>query len=120
MCGAAVLVQAREKGWFTATHHALWAAARAKHVDPAGTRLRIKVLLHRGSRARWLGRMRHVDVVVGVRVSLESGSISPDVVAIEAGTGTGKSPPAHLAGIAAAEAGFRKVKPNQSAAQRGR
>jgi hypothetical protein len=75
--GATALAQAREKGWFTATHDAFWAAARAKHGDQAGTRLMIEVLLlHR--------RMRHADVVAGIRVTLEAGSVSPDVVAIEA------------------------------------
>jgi hypothetical protein len=75
--GATALVHARQKGWFTATHDAFWAAARAKHGDQAGTRLLIEVLLlHR--------RMAHAHVIAGIRVALEAGSVSPDVVAIEA------------------------------------
>ncbi|MEV7043700.1 hypothetical protein [Amycolatopsis sp. NPDC051061] len=75
--GATALVHARQRGWFTATHDAFWAAARAKHGDQAGTRLLIEVLLlHR--------RMSHAHVLAGIRVTLEAGSVSPDVVAIEA------------------------------------
>lgn len=75
--GATALVHARQKGWFTATHDAFWAAARSKHGDQAGTRLLIEVLLlHR--------RMSHAHVIAGIRVTLEAGSVSPDVVAIEA------------------------------------
>ena len=75
--GATALVHARQKGWFTATHDAFWAAARAKHGDQAGTRLLIEVLLpHR--------RMAHAHVIAGIHVTLEAGSVSPDVVAIEA------------------------------------
>ena len=75
--GATALVHARQKGWFTPTHDAFWAAARAKHGDQAGTRLLIEVLLlHR--------RMSHAHVIAGTRVTLEAGSVSPDVVAIEA------------------------------------
>jgi transposase len=75
--GATALVHARKKGWFTTTHDAFWAAARAKHGDQAGTRLLIEVLLlHR--------RMSHAHVIAGLRVTLAAGSVSPDVVAIEA------------------------------------
>lgn len=74
--GATALVHARKKGWFTTTHDAFWAAARAKHGDQAGTRLLIEVLLlHR--------RMSHAHVIAGLRVTLAAGSVSPDVVAIE-------------------------------------
>lgn len=75
--GATALAQARQKGWFTATHDAFWAAARAKHGDQAGTLLLIEVLLlHR--------RMNHAHVIAGIRTTLQAGSVSPDVVAIEA------------------------------------
>ncbi len=75
--GSTALAQARAAGTFTATHEAFWAAARAKHGDSAGTRALIEVLLlHR--------RLRRDAVLAGIRASLAAGSVSADVVAIEA------------------------------------
>jgi hypothetical protein len=73
--GATALAQARQKGWFTATHDAFWAAARAKHGDQARSLIEV-LLLHR--------RMSHPHVIAGIRTTLQAGSVSPDVVAIEA------------------------------------
>jgi transposase len=75
--GAAALAQARAAGAFTAVHDAFWAAARAAHGDADGTRALIEVLLlHR--------RMAAVQVTAGITAALQAGSVSPDVVAIEA------------------------------------
>src|SRR5204863_9498009 len=43
--GPTALAQARASGVFTASHEALWAAARARHGDAEGTRALIDVLL---------------------------------------------------------------------------
>ncbi len=75
--GSTALAQARTAGKFTATHEAFWAAARAGHGDAAGTRALIEVLLlHR--------RLRRDAVLAGIRAALAAGSVSADVVAIEA------------------------------------
>lgn len=75
--GATALSQARAAGTFTATHEAFWQAARSKHGDGAGTRALIEVLLlHR--------RLGDTAVIAGMRAALDAGSISADVVAIEA------------------------------------
>ena len=75
--GSTALAQAREAGRFTATHEAFWAAARNRHGDAAGTRALIEVLLlHR--------RLRRDAVLAGIRAALAAGSVSADVVAIEA------------------------------------
>lgn len=75
--GSTALAQARTAGTFTATHEAFWAAARNKHGDAAGTRALIEVLLlHR--------RLRRDAVLAGIRAALAAGSVSADVVAIEA------------------------------------
>jgi len=75
--GSTALAQARTAGRFTATHEAFWAAARNKHGDAAGTRALIEVLLlHR--------RLRRDAVLAGIRAALAAGSVSADVVAIEA------------------------------------
>ncbi len=75
--GSTALAQARKAGKFTATHEAFWAAARAKHGDGAGTRALIEVLLlHR--------RLRRDAVLAGIAAALAAGSVSADVVAIEA------------------------------------
>lgn len=77
MPGSTALAQARAAGRFTATHEAFWAAARAKHGDGAGTRALIEVLL--------LHRRLHRDAVsAGITAALSVGSVSADVVAIEA------------------------------------
>lgn len=75
--GATALVQARTAGVFTATHDAFWAAARKALGDSAGTRTLIEVLLlHR--------HLEHADLLAGITAALSVGSISPDVVAVEA------------------------------------
>ena len=75
--GSTALAQARAAGRFTATHEAFWAAARNRHGDAAGTRALIEVLLlHR--------RLRRDAVLAGIRAALAAGSVSADVVAIEA------------------------------------
>ena len=75
--GSTALAQARAAGRFTAAHEAFWAAARARHGDAAGTRALIEVLLlHR--------RLRRDAVLAGIRAALDAGSVSADVVAIEA------------------------------------
>jgi hypothetical protein len=75
--GSVPLAQARRDGTFTAVHEAFWAAARAKHGDSAGTRVLIEVLLlHR--------RMARPHVLAGITAALAAGSVSPDLVAIEA------------------------------------
>jgi transposase len=75
--GATALAQARARGAFTATHDAFWAAARTAVGDTAGTRALIEVLLlHR--------HLQHADVLAGISAALSVGSISADVVAVEA------------------------------------
>lgn len=62
---------------FTTTHEALWAAARTALGDSAGTRALIEVLLlHR--------HLEHADVLGGISAALTVGSVSADVVAVEA------------------------------------
>jgi transposase len=75
--GATALAQARASGLFTAAHDAFWAAARKGLGDADGTRALIEVLLlHR--------HLPHAAVVAGITAALSVGSISPDVVAVEA------------------------------------
>lgn len=75
--GAAALAQARAEGSFTRTHEAFWAAAKHKAGDREGTRMLIEVLLlHRQLPAH--------AVVAGMATVLKVGSISTDLVAIEA------------------------------------
>jgi transposase len=75
--GSTPLAQARQDGSFTPAHEAFWAAARARHGDTAGTRALIEVLLlHR--------RMPGAHVLAGITAALAAGSVSSDVVAIEA------------------------------------
>lgn len=77
LAGSTGLAQARAAGTFTDTHDAFWAAARAAHGDAAGTRALIEVLLlHR--------RMPHEAVLAGITATLNAGSSSPELVAIEA------------------------------------
>ena len=86
--GSTALAQARAAGRFTPAHEEFWAAARHAHGDAAGTRALIEVLLrHR--------RLGHQGVLAGIRAALAAGSVSPDVVAIEArkhatGAGSGR------------------------------
>jgi hypothetical protein len=75
--GSVPLAQARADGSFTAAHEALWAAARRRLGDGAGTRALIEVLLlHR--------RLPAASVTAGIQAALAAGSCSPDVVAVEA------------------------------------
>ena len=75
--GATALVQARASGVFTATHDAFWAAARKGLGDAAGTRVLIEVLLlHR--------HLEHDDVLAGISAALSVGSVSADVVGVQA------------------------------------
>ncbi|HUB37506.1 MAG TPA: IS21 family transposase [Streptosporangiaceae bacterium] len=75
--GATALVQARAAGTFTPAHEAFWAAARKALGDGPGTRALIEVLLlHR--------HLGHGDVHAGLSAALAVGSVSPDVVAVEA------------------------------------
>ncbi len=75
--GATALVQARVAGAFTPTHDAFWAVARKALGDSAGTRALIEVLLlHR--------HLEHADVLAGITAALSVGSVSADVVAVEA------------------------------------
>ena len=75
--GATALVQARAAGTFTPAHEAFWAAARKALGDGPGTRSLVEVLLlHR--------HLGHGDVHAGISAALAVGSVSPDVVAVEA------------------------------------
>ena len=75
--GATALAQARAAGAFTSEHDAFWAAARKALGDTAGTRTLIEVLLlHR--------HLEHADVLAGITAALTVGSVSADVVAVEA------------------------------------
>ena len=75
--GATALAQARASGAFTLTHDSFWAAARKALGDTAGTRALIEVLLlHR--------HLEHVDVLAGITAALSVGSVSADVVAVQA------------------------------------
>jgi transposase len=75
--GATALAQARAAGVFTPAHEALWAASRRALGDGPGTRALVEVLLlHR--------HLGHADVLAGISAALAVGSVSPDVVAVEA------------------------------------
>jgi hypothetical protein len=75
--GATALAQARAAGMFTPIHDAFWAGARKGLGDSAGTRVLIEVLLlHR--------HLEHADVLAGINAALSIGSVSADVVAVEA------------------------------------
>jgi Mu transposase, C-terminal domain len=75
--GATTLVQARAAGTFTPAQEAFWAAARKVLGDGPGTRALVEVLLlHR--------HLEHADVIAGLSAALAVGSVSPDVVAVEA------------------------------------
>jgi hypothetical protein len=75
--GATALAQARAIGVFSKTHDAFWAAARKALGDGPGTRALIEVLLlHR--------HLEHADVLPGLTAALAVGSVSADVVAVEA------------------------------------
>ncbi len=71
------LAAARESGLFTPVHDAFWAAAREARGRAEGTRALIDVLLlHR--------RLPGEAVIAGMNAVLQAGSVSPDLVAIEA------------------------------------
>ncbi|GAA2692034.1 IS21 family transposase [Streptomyces lunalinharesii] len=75
--GAAAPAQARAEGGFTKAHEAFWAAAKKKAGDREGTRMLIEVLL--------LHRQLPADALVaGMAAVLKIGSVSTDLVAIEA------------------------------------
>jgi len=75
--GATALAQARASGVFTPAHEAFWAAARKALGDSLGTRALVEVLLlHR--------HLGHADVLAGVSAAVAVGSVSADVVAVEA------------------------------------
>ncbi|MFD5236082.1 IS21 family transposase [Streptomyces tendae] len=75
--GASALAQARAEGGFTKVHEAFWAAAKAKCGDREGTRMLIEVLLlHR--------QLPSEALVAAMETCLRIGSVSTDLVAIEA------------------------------------
>ncbi|WP_037599799.1 IS21 family transposase [Streptacidiphilus rugosus] len=75
--GASALAQARAEGGFTKVHEAFWAAAKQKAGDREGTRMLIEVLL--------LHRQLPADALVAAMMTcLRIGSVSTDMVAIEA------------------------------------
>jgi len=77
LAGSTALAQARAAGTFSTAHDAFWQAAKAAHGDAEGTRALVEVLLlHR--------RMPAAAVLVGIAVTLQAGSTSPELVAIEA------------------------------------
>lgn len=77
LAGSEALDQARREGTFTAAHEAFWAAAKHTTGERDGTRALIDVLL--------LHRHLHADdVTAGIRAALAVGSITTDIVALEA------------------------------------
>jgi len=89
MPGATALAQARAAGSFSPTHDAFWAMARARLGDAAGTRALVEVLLlHR--------RLPAGDVVAGMTAAMRLGSLSADVVAVEARNAAGRPDPVPL------------------------
>ncbi|MFF2655710.1 IS21 family transposase [Streptomyces sp. NPDC058045] len=75
--GASALAQARAEGGFTKVHDAFWAAAKQKLGGREGTRMLIEVLL--------LHRQLPAEAVVkAMETCLRIGSVSTDMVAIEA------------------------------------
>jgi hypothetical protein len=75
--GATALAQARGNGTFTLTHDWFWAAAGKALGDTAGARALIEVLLlHR--------HLVHVDVFAGITAALSVGSVSADVIGVQA------------------------------------
>ncbi|MEO3929107.1 hypothetical protein ABGB07_35410 [Micromonosporaceae bacterium B7E4] len=91
LAGSTALAQARAEGSFTSVHDAFWAAARAAHGEAAGTRALIEVLLlHR--------QLPHPAMVAGITATVNAGSCSPELVAIDvrksADAGAGAAPQA--------------------------
>jgi len=106
--GSTPLAQARRDGSFTSVHEAFWAAARARHGDVAGTRALIEVLLlHR--------RLPRAQVLAGITAALQAGSVSADVVAIEARKAA--AAPASTVDSATPARGGKPTVPRRSAAR---
>ena len=96
MAGSIALAQARAAGAFSATHDRFWAQARRQLGDAAGTRALCKVLLlHRN--------LPTGAVVAGIDAAVLSGSVDPEVVAIEARASRESRPPAAVIPIHAQE-----------------
>jgi transposase len=77
LAGSSALAQARADGVFTATHERFWQAACQAYGDAKGTRALVEVLL--------LHRHRPADAVLAaIATVLDAGSVSPELVAIEA------------------------------------
>lgn len=77
LAGSSALAQARTDGVFTASHERFWKSACRAHGDAKGTRALVEVLL--------LHRHRPANAVLAaIETVLESGSVSPELVAIEA------------------------------------
>jgi transposase len=76
LAGASALVHARRTGAFTDTHQRFWDLARKKLGDQDGTRALIQVLLlHR--------TMTTESVLSGMERTMTTGSVDPEVVAVE-------------------------------------
>jgi transposase len=76
LAGASALVRARQTGAFSDTHQRFWDLAKKKLGDQDGTRGLIQVLL--------LHRTMTADAVVaGMERTMTTGSVDPEVVAVE-------------------------------------
>jgi hypothetical protein len=76
LAGASALVHARRSGVFTDIHQRFWDLAKKKLGDRDGTRALIQVLL--------LHRTMTADAVVaGMERTMTTGSVDPEVVAVE-------------------------------------
>jgi transposase len=83
LAGASALVHARRSGAFTEVHQRFWDLARKKLGDQDGTRALIQVLLlHRS--------MADDMVIAGMERTMATGSIDPEVVAVEARRSVGR------------------------------
>lgn len=77
LAGSSALAQARLDGVFTPTHERFWKQACHTHGDAKGTRALVEVLL--------LHRHRPAAAVIdAINTVLDAGSVSPELVAIEA------------------------------------
>lgn len=83
LLGATALVAARRSGAFSAVHQRFWEAARRKLGDAEGTRDLIGVLLLHRTLAAEL-------VVCGMERALATGTVDPEVVAVEARAGASR------------------------------
>jgi transposase len=83
LAGASALVHARRTGAFTDTHQRFWDLARKKLGDQDGTRTLIQVLLlHRS--------MTTESVLSGMERTMTTGSVDPEVVAVEGRRSVGR------------------------------